>query len=68
VADEMGDAHLTDAQRVVHELNNALTAINGYAEVVLRRLRVEDPLRPHVAEIHAAGLRAAELARTLTSS
>jgi two-component system cell cycle sensor histidine kinase/response regulator CckA len=56
---------LTDAEHVVHELNNALTAINGYAEVALRRVQDEDPLRHLIAEIHAAGLRAAELARTL---
>jgi two-component system, cell cycle sensor histidine kinase and response regulator CckA len=56
---------LTDAEHVVHELNNALTAINGYAEVALRRLHDQDPLRHIVSEIHAAGLRAAELARKL---
>lgn len=56
---------MTEAQHVVHELNNALLTVNGYAEVVLSRLTDEDPLLRPVKEIHAAGLRAAELARTL---
>ena len=66
MADQLTD-HMTEEQRVLHELNNALTAINGYAEVVLARVPVEHPLHSHVAEIHTAGLRAADLARTLTS-
>jgi signal transduction histidine kinase len=58
---------MTEAQRVVHELNNALMTVNGYAEVVLSRLEEDDPLHRHVNAIHVAGLRAAELARTLTN-
>ncbi|MCZ7651790.1 MAG: PAS domain S-box protein [Thermoanaerobaculia bacterium] len=50
---------------VAHDFNNLLTAINGYSELVLRRLGAEDPLRHEVEEIHRAGKRAAELTSQL---
>jgi signal transduction histidine kinase len=56
---------MTEAQRVIHELNNALMAINGYAEIVLARLPDADPLRVHVDKILTAGLHAADLTRIL---
>jgi PAS domain S-box-containing protein len=52
---------------VAHDFNNLLTAINGYSELVLRRLGADDPLRREVEEIHRAGRRAAELTGQLLS-
>jgi PAS domain S-box-containing protein len=46
---------------VAHDFNNLLTAINGYSELLLRRLPAGDPCRREVEEIHRAGRRAAEL-------
>lgn len=58
-------AKRSDRRHLVHELNNALTAISGYAEYVLARLPDDHPLRKQVAEIRNAGHRAAQAARGL---
>jgi len=50
---------------IAHDFNNLLTAINGYADITLRRLPEIDPLRQNVGEIRKAGLRAASLTRQL---
>jgi len=50
---------------VAHDFNNLLTAITGYSDLTLRRLRAEDPLRRNVEEIKRAGDRAASLTRQL---
>lgn len=50
---------------IAHDFNNLLTAINGYSDLVLRQLKVEDPLRRNVEEIKKAGNRAASLTRQL---
>jgi two-component system cell cycle sensor histidine kinase/response regulator CckA len=50
---------------IAHDFNNLLTAITGYSDLTLRRLRPEDPLRRNVEEIKRAGDRAASLTRQL---
>jgi two-component system cell cycle sensor histidine kinase/response regulator CckA len=50
------------AARVAHDLRNYLTAINGFAELLLSRLAPGDPTRPLIEEIARAGSRAAALA------
>ena len=40
---------------VAHDFNNILTAINGYSELLSRRLGERDPLRSYVEEINKAG-------------
>ena len=46
---------------VAHDFNNVLTAINGYAELMLDELRPGDPLENKIQEILKAGKRAAAL-------
>lgn len=50
---------------IAHDFNNILTVINGYADLALRRLSPDDPLRASIAEIRNAGERAASLTRQL---
>jgi len=47
---------------VAHDFKNLLTVINGYSEMLLSRLRPDDPMRELLAEINKAG----EMAGTLT--
>jgi PAS domain S-box-containing protein len=46
---------------VAHDFNNLLTIINGYADLVLRRMEVHDPLHDPLTQIRRAGERAAGL-------
>lgn len=50
---------------VAHDFNNLLTAINGYSELVLARLKGSDPIYESVSEIRKAGKKAADLTRRL---
>ncbi len=50
---------------IAHDFNNLLTAIIGYSDLSLRRLRPDDPLRSNLEEIKAASERAASLTRQL---
>jgi two-component system, cell cycle sensor histidine kinase and response regulator CckA len=50
---------------VAHDFNNLLTVIGGYSQVVLKRLRADDPNREDVTQIRRAAARAAELTAQL---
>src|SRR5256885_10570183 len=50
---------------IAHDLNNALTAISGYAELALASLDTEAPARSDVEEIQRAANRAASITRQL---
>ncbi|MGI9165721.1 MAG: PAS domain S-box protein [Pyrinomonadaceae bacterium] len=46
---------------IAHDFNNMLTAINGYSDLTLMRLKNDDPLRRNIEEIKKAGERSASL-------
>jgi nitrogen-specific signal transduction histidine kinase/CheY-like chemotaxis protein len=50
---------------VAHDFNNILTAVLGYADLLLGRMPKSDPSRPAVEEIRKGGERAAALTRQL---
>jgi signal transduction histidine kinase/DNA-binding response OmpR family regulator len=50
---------------IAHDFNNFLTAINGYSDLMISRLKEADPLRSEAEEIRKAGKRAATLTRQL---
>lgn len=50
---------------IAHDFNNLLTAINGYSELTLRKLKEGDPLRANLEVIQDAGERAAALTHQL---
>jgi PAS domain S-box-containing protein len=50
---------------IAHDFNNMLTAINGYSDLTLRRLKEDDPLRRNIEEIKKAGERSAALTHQL---
>jgi len=46
---------------VAHDINNLLTVINGYCDLLLGRLPQDDPSRPWLAEIRKSGQHGADL-------
>jgi signal transduction histidine kinase len=50
---------------IAHDLNNALTAIAGYAELALGEVAADHPARPDVEEIRRAAERAGSVTRQL---
>lgn len=50
---------------IAHDFNNLLTIINGYAQMILNKLGLEDPIRDEVTEIQNAGNRASSLIKQL---
>ncbi|MGH7680980.1 MAG: PAS domain-containing sensor histidine kinase, partial [Candidatus Eiseniibacteriota bacterium] len=50
---------------VAHDFNNILTAVLGYADLLLGRIQRTDPSRPAIEEIRKGGERAAALTRQL---
>lgn len=51
--------------RTIHDVNNALTSINGFADVLLSRLPPDDAARPLLNHIRQAGRQAAALLKLL---
>ena len=52
--------------KLVHDLNNAITSINGFADILLTRLPIDEPARTSAEQIRKAGTRATALVRALT--
>ncbi|MGE3154040.1 MAG: ATP-binding protein [Nitrospiraceae bacterium] len=50
---------------IAHDFNNLLTVIRGYCELIMGRLRSDDPMRKEVEEVKKAGDRAAGLTNQL---
>lgn len=50
---------------IAHDFNNLLTIINGYSELLLKRLAPEDAMLPPLTAVRDAGHRAAKLVRQL---
>ncbi|MGD9627888.1 MAG: PAS domain S-box protein [Pyrinomonadaceae bacterium] len=50
---------------IAHDFNNLLTAINGYSELLKRKIDADDPRYSHAEEISRAGERAARLTAQL---
>jgi CheY-like chemotaxis protein len=50
---------------VAHDFNNLLTVINGYSDLMLKRMSPEDPWRRQVEGVRTAGARAAEVTHQL---
>src|SRR6185295_9915394 len=46
---------------IAHDFNNLLTAIMGYSQLLLLKLRDDHPLRRYAMEIHQGGERASRL-------
>ena len=53
------------AEGVAHEVNNPLTAVLGFSEILLEDLEPEDPRRSDVETIRDAALRARSIVRAL---
>jgi CheY-like chemotaxis protein len=58
-------ARIVPVAQVAHGLNNTLTVINGFSELILGAMSACDPHRRYVEEIQRAGQHAAELTQQL---
>ena len=52
--------------KLVHDLNNTIMSINGFADLLLNRLSAEEPARVCSEQIQRAGTRAAALIKSLS--
>src|SRR3990172_2490473 len=50
---------------VAHDFNNMLTAILGYTDLAMMKLKKEDPVVGDLEEVRLAAVRAADLTRQL---
>lgn len=50
---------------MAHHLNNLMTVVTGYCELLLTRIPAADSLRPEIEKVRQAGERAADLTREL---
>lgn len=50
---------------VAHDFNNLITIINGYTDLLMAKIKPDDPLVPYAQQIHRAGDRAASVTRQL---
>lgn len=53
------------AGSIAHDFNNLLTVINGYSDLLITRLRKDDPIYGDASQIRNAGERAARLTNQL---
>ncbi|RLD13985.1 hypothetical protein DRI50_06150 [candidate division KSB1 bacterium] len=52
---------------IAHDFNNILTVINGYSDMLLRRMDPDHPLLKYITHIRRAGERASHLTKQLLS-
>lgn len=60
-------AHPSSLTRVIHDLNNVITSINGYADILLARMPSSDQARHCAEQIRHAGTRATGLVKSLST-
>ncbi|MDP3090034.1 MAG: hypothetical protein Q8N04_05110 [Nitrospira sp.] len=58
----------TAPPRLIHDLNNLLTSINGFADLLLAQLTPDHPARTGAEHIRLAGKRAATLLKTQSAA
>ena len=58
----------SSAGKLVHDLNNLMTSINGFADLLASRMAPQDPNRPGIEHIRKAGQRAISLLAAHRSS
>lgn len=61
------DPDASQVTRVIHDLNNVLTSINGYADILLARPPSSDQAHHCAEQIRQAGARATGLVKSLST-